>query len=80
MMGCTLGSDKHERFPGNESIREHNDEQSQDMMWQAPLIIDSSDLAYAVFRLTDVFALPCSRPDFRPAADSLLVCILPFRP
>ena len=80
MMGCTPEVTNTEDSQGNESIREHNDEQSQDMMCQAPLIIDSSDLAYAVFRLTDVFALPCSRPDFRPAADSLPVCILPFRP
>jgi hypothetical protein len=35
--------------------------------YSTALIVDSSDLAYALFRLRDVFALPCSLADIRPA-------------
>jgi len=38
----------------------------------APLIIDLSDLSSKAFTLTDLSALPCSRPDLGPAEGYLL--------
>lgn len=42
---------------------------------ERPSGADPFDFAWAVFRLTDVFALPWSRPELRPAEGDLLRCI-----